>query len=245
MDSALYTLLKSIQPEGLTENAWASRAKVNRSWFNDVRKGTTPRTDTLERVVGVAGYSMAQFYDLDRQNSGSNRMADKRVPFAHLTPVLPFTAAQEAIDIPLVGTAQGSDLEVSEDGGITFIERMSLDESNVVEYLRRPQALIGRDDVYAITIIGNSMATRYEDGDPAYVSSKQRPRNGDYVVVQLKRRGDGGEDQLHIALLKRMVRRSSTYIELAQNNPEVTFTVPVEEIHAVHRVIPWREIVHF
>lgn len=241
-NSTLYAMLKSIQPESLTENAWASRAKVNRSWFNDVRNGATPRTDTLEKVVAAAGLTLAQFYELDHSTKQSAKL---RAPTSSTNKDLPFRRPQEPLDIPLLGTAQGSDMEVREDGAVVFVERMDLDASNVVEYLRRPEALIGRDDIYAISVIGDSMTPKFESGDPAYVSSKQRARNGDYVVVQLKRVESDGEERLHIALLKRLVKRSSSYIELCQTEPEATFTIPLKEIHAIHRVIPWKEIVLF
>lgn len=235
----LFEQLQSIKPEGLTMNAWASRAGVSRSWFFDVRKGAVPKTDTLEKVVGAAGFTLAQFYDLP----GVVDAAPIDEPGTYKKQ-LPFTGPSETLTIPLLGTAQGSDLEIAEDGTVSFIERMDLDTSNVVEYLRRPEALLGRDDVYAITVVGDSVSPRYEDGDPAYVSSKQRARNGDYVVVQMKRL-EGDEERLHIALLKVLVRRTSTHLHLCQKTPEVEFAVPIAEIHAVHRVIPWREIVFF
>ena len=234
----LYTLLMSIKPAGLTANAWASRAGVSRSFFTDVRGGTNPRTDTLEKVVSVAGYTLAQFYDLD----GARTVAP---PKPDLVDPLPFRGVNDPLDIPLLGTAQGSDLEIGEDGSVVFVERMDLDLANVVEYLRRPPSLAGRDDVYAITVIGNSCAPRYEDGDPAYVEGRRQPSPGDYVVVQLKQVAADEEERLHIALFKQLVRRTSAFVELRQSNPDLTFQVPLSEVHAIHRVKPWREVVFF
>jgi len=235
----LYELLLSVQPEGLSENAWASRAQVSRNFFQAVKGGSRPRSDTLERVIVAAGLTPAQFYDLE----GGKR----RAPVDDGSPKvgLPFQRRNEPLDIPLMGTAQGSDLEIKDDGTITFVERMDLDMANVVEMLRRPASLAGRNDVYAITVIGNSMADRYEDGDPAYIDPRRQARPGEYVVVQLIKRDDDGEGRLCVALLKQLVRKTSTYVELRQTNPEVTFTIPMNEVHAIHRVIPWREIVFF
>lgn len=239
-ESLLYTLLLSIKPDNLSINAWASRAGVNRSWFYDVKGGANPRTEMLDRVVEAAGYTPAQFHDLRR--NVQNKPGAEPAPASR---GLPFRRRHEPMDIPHLGTAQGSDMEVQVDGTILFVERMDLDEANVVDHIRRPESLIGQDDVYAITVIGDSVAPRYDDGDPAYISAKQKPRHGDYVVVQLKKQGDDGEERLHIALLKKLVRRTSTYIELCQHNPEVQFTIPLTQVHAVHRVIPWKEIVFF
>jgi hypothetical protein len=235
-----YDLLMSIKPDNLTPNAWLSRAGVNRSWWGDLRNGTVPKVDTLEKVLRAIDWTPAQFEDL--KGSVGLRSQATGAP----APVLPFRGRNEPMDLPHYGTAQGSDLEVAEDGAIQFIERMDLDLGNVVEYLRRPPALAGRDDVYAISVIGNSVAPRYEDGDPAYVEARRQPRPGDYVVVQLLRRDDeDGDAKLHIALLKQLVRKTSTYVELAQSNPPLNFTIPLTEVHAIHRVKPWREIVFF
>lgn len=235
----LYNLLLSIQPEGLSENAWASRAQVSRNFFQAVKGGSRPRSDTLEKIIVAAGLTPAQFYDLE----GGKKAPPKDDGSPKIG--LPFQRRDEPMDIPLMGTAQGSDMEIKDDGTISFVERMDLDMANVVEMLRRPASLAGRRDVYAITVIGNSMADRYEDGDPAYVDPRRQARSGDHVVVQLIQRDSDGEGHLHIALLKQLVRKTTTYVELRQKNPELTFTIPMNEVYAIHRVIPWREIVFF
>lgn len=238
-DMSLYDLLLSIKPENLTENAWIKRADVSRNFFQAVKKGSRPRSDTLEKIIVAAGLTPAQFYDLE----GGRKTAPKDDGTPKMG--LPFQRRDEPLDLPLMGTVQGSDMEVEADGKIAFVERMDLDMSHTVEYLRRPSSLANRKEVYAITVIGNSMADRFEDGDPAYVDPARQPRNGDYVVVQLVRQEDDGEGRLHIALLKKLVRKTSTYVELYQKNPECTFTIPLNEVHAIHRVVPWREIVFF
>ena len=232
---SLYELLMAIKPEDLTPNAWTSRAGVSRSFFQDVRNGTTPSATKLEKVVAAAGYTMAQFYDLP--NATSVAPIEKSA----LKKDLPFTGRTDPLDVPLLGTAQGSDLEIGENGDVHFVEQMDLSLLNVVDYVRRPPALANRRDVYAITVIGNSMADRYMEGDPAYVDPKRQPRAGDYVVVQLRNR-DG---DTHLALLKKLVRRTSTEIELEQAHPELRFAISAQDVAAVHRVIPWNEIVFF
>lgn len=234
-----YDVLMSIKPDDLTPNAWLSRAGVNRSWWGDLKAGSVPKVPTLEKVLAAIGFSLAQFEDLKQSVGLREQLTGTPAP------QLPFRGLNEPMDLPHYGTAQGSDLEVAEDGTVHFVERMDLDMGNVVEYLRRPPALAGRDDVYAISVIGNSVAPRYEDGDPAYVEARRQPQRGDYVVVQLMRREQDDEGRLHIALLKQLVRKTSTYVELAQSNPPVHFTIPMSEVHAIHRVKPWKEIVFF
>lgn len=237
--SPLYRLLMSIKPEGLTENAWTKRAQVSRNFFQSVKRGAKPLAENLEKIVEAIGYTPAQFYDLQggRASPPKDDGSRKRG--------LPFQRRDEPHDVPLLGTAQGSDFEVSEDGKVTFIEKMDLDMENVIDHVRRPASLANRRDVYAITVVGDSMADRYQDGDPAYVDPKRQPRSGDYVVVQLIRRDANGEGRVSSALLKRLVRRTSTHTELCQTNPQAQFTIPNTDIAHTHRVIPWSEIVFF
>jgi len=223
-EMSLYDLLMSIKPAELTPNAWMKRAEVNRSWLGDVRRGVTPKSDTLAKMVEAAGLTMAQFYEL--QEGITSNVANNLIKPLRSSPTkLPQ-------DLPLLGTVQGSDMSV----GGALVERMEIAEGPI-DLLERPDTLLGRNDVYALTIVGHSVSPKYEDGDPVYVDPKRQPSAGDYVVVQMK--GDGKV----VALLKELVRRTSDYVELRQLQPEVTFRIPLSDIRAVHRVIPWREIV--
>jgi hypothetical protein len=235
----LYRNLMSIRPDGLSDNAWLGRAGVHRNFIQSIKNGKRPRTDLLEKMIVAAGWTPAQFFDL--LGGQKAPLPDDGTPKAGL----PFQRRNEPHDVPLLGTAQGSDFEVEEGGKIKFIERMDLDFENVVDTVRRPAALAGRTEVYAITVVGNSMADKFEDGDPAYVDPKRQARPGDYVVVQLVRRDADGEGRIVTALLKQLVKRTSAVVELRQRNPEVVFTIPASEVAHVHRVIPWREIVFF
>lgn len=112
--------------------------------------------------------------------------------------------------------------------------------SEVLDYLIRPSTLSDDPDAYALEIVGDSMAPRYEPGELVYVSPKAPVRVGDDVIVQLAARGEHeGNDvvgKITEVLIKRLVRRSSTFIELRQFNPDKTFRVPTDLVHCIHRV---------
>jgi phage repressor protein C with HTH and peptisase S24 domain len=232
----LYDALVALKPEGWSLHKWMQEAGVSRQFFGDLKKkGSDPKGGTLEKVLGAIGYTPAQFYDESPIQPPRGRGN-----------VLPFRAAGEHRDVPLVGTAQASEMEIDGDGEVRFVERMSLDLDNQVDYLRRPPSLATKRDVYAITVAGDSASPKYDDGEPAYVDPKRPPRSGDWVVVQLvKEEPEAEERRLHIALLKQFVRRTDSYVELHQLNPDVRFQVPNRQVHAIHRVIPWSEIVFF
>ncbi len=140
-------------------------------------------------------------------------------------------------DVPVYGTALGAPLDF---GGVA-IEQTELLVHTVVDYFVRPTVLQNRPDVYGFYVQGSSMAPRFEEGDMGFVETKRPPRVGDDVIVQLRAPIDDGEE-VTAALIKRLVRRSASYIELEQFNPATTFRIEAEKVKFVHRVIPWREL---
>lgn len=140
-------------------------------------------------------------------------------------------------DIPVYGTALGSLFDYE---GVA-VEQTFLDHSEVVNYFRRPQALDQRDGVYGIYIQGDSMYPRFQEGEIAFVDGKRPPHARDDVVIFL-RQPEGDGERLTACLIKRLVRRTATYIELEQFNPAITFRIEIEKVAKMHRVIPWAEL---
>jgi hypothetical protein len=137
--------------------------------------------------------------------------------------------------IPLVGSAIGiRSFDPERD-----IELTDLDMAEVLYHLRRPMSLADDGKAYALTVIGDSMAPKYDPGTRVIVSPKATVQIRDYVVVQLKSEDveDQYEERVTSVLIKRLVRRSASFIELMQFNPETTFRVGTERIAAIHKVI--------
>lgn len=225
----LYRLLKSIQPPALaSEAAWARKAKVSSSFFQDVKKGARPRSDNLEKVIEAAGISPAQFYALEAPvrsevtGSGLAGTSDVRRAFYGEDP-LP--------SMPLLGTAVGAESsDIEED-----VELTELHLGEVLDYLARPASLASDKDAYALTIVGDSMFPRFEPGERAAVSPRATIVIGDDVIVQL--RGiDDSDERIKMVLIKRLVRRTAAYVELRQFNPDKTFRVEARRVAAMHKV---------
>lgn len=140
--------------------------------------------------------------------------------------------------VPLVGSALG---------GIWDVEGVDMTElrmADVLDYLTRPSGLIGDKEAYAVEIVGDSMAPRFEPGEWVFVSPKANVRPGDDVIVQLVDPGQQGDlaDKVVEVLIKRFVRRVGDAYELRQFNPPLDFRVPLDRIAhvngkpAIHRV---------
>jgi hypothetical protein len=239
-DPLLYRQLMAIKPGNMTPNAWMLQAGVSRSFLTDLRKRGNARQDSIRAMVEAAGHSMADFYAMPPIDASPEARAD----FLH-SERLPFRAYDEPRDIPMLGTAMGADFQIGETGEMAFAETIDLNLDEVVDYLRRPLALRGRKDVYGFTTVGSSMSPRFEPGDPGYADPRQTPRIGDDVLVYLVKRDAEGEGRIHSVLVKRLLKRTASYIELEQFNPAMSFPVPTANIAMIHRVIPMREMVLF
>jgi hypothetical protein len=137
--------------------------------------------------------------------------------------------------IPLVGSALGmSSFDPERD-----IELTELDMADVLGHLKRPDSLADDSGAYALTVIGDSMSPKFDPGARIIVSPKATISIRDYVVVQLKSPDpeDQYEERITAVLVKRLVRRSGTFVELEQFEPQLAFRVEQSRIAAIHKVI--------
>ena len=147
-----------------------------------------------------------------------------------VTPAPVFAPAMWPRDVPVYGSALGGDYL---DAGGERIEQTILEMTEAIDYAPRPPSFAGNRTMYALYVVGSSMEPRYEQGEVIYVDPRRPPMAGDFVVVQLR----NAEDDVVTALVKRFIRRTVAVVELEQFNPAARFTVPVETIAAMHRVL--------
>jgi phage repressor protein C with HTH and peptisase S24 domain len=76
------------------------------------------------------------------------------------------------------------------------------------------------------------MWPRFRPGRSVAVSPRSPVAIGDDVLVRLH--SDGGEGNR--ALLKELVRRTATFLELRQFNPERSFRVEAADVEAIEKV---------
>ncbi len=236
---SLYDRLIAVKPDGLSANAWVTRAGLSRTALADVRRRGNASWETIGRLLEAIGVTQAEF-------EAGARQPDRDPPSSTVqAPRLAFRGDDRPRDVPILGTAECADLDVTVDGKVVGIETMGLDLHEVIDHARRPVSLDNRRDVYAIYFQGHSMAPRYEPGEIAYVDPKRAPALMDYVIVQLRRGGGEDGDRIAVALAKRLVRQSASFIELEQFSPPATFRLARAEIAHLHRIIPWDELVAF
>jgi phage repressor protein C with HTH and peptisase S24 domain len=137
------------------------------------------------------------------------------------------TPANQPADVEVWGVAAGGD-----GGDFTF-------NGTVIDYVRRPPGLSDARTVFAIYVVGDSMAPRYEHGDLIFVHKGRPARLGDDVVVEL--RGEAGAPGA--CYVKRLLRRSASKITLRQfNPPRDDLEFKTAEIKQIYRVLSTAEL---
>lgn len=123
------------------------------------------------------------------------------------------------------------------------VEQTTLNSGDVTEYLKRPAILNGKAFAYALHVQGSSMHPALPDGE-IVVACKDMPLSiGDNVVVYLR---DGDDDdglRARAVLVKELVRRSASFVELRQYDPRMDFRVPMAEVIRIDRVLTRREMI--
>jgi len=228
--SQIFEDLMRFKPDGMTPNGWATKAGVSRTVWADMRRHGNPSRKTLQKLLAVAGSSLAEFEALrigalSSIEAGSGwSLGDRSAP--------PWGAARPPF-LPLVATAMGGQWTSSG----RQIEVTELRAGELVDRLPRPPSLANDPSAYAIVIVGDSMWPRFRPGRRVAVSPAAPVAIGDDVLVKLKK-SDGhdlGRGTVR-ALIMELVGQTSGGVQLKQFNPDATFEVPAADIAAIEKV---------
>jgi phage repressor protein C with HTH and peptisase S24 domain len=137
--------------------------------------------------------------------------------------------AERPENVPVRGTVRGGS-----EGSF------ELNMGETIEYVRRPISLVGKGEVYALYVEGDSMAPRYEPGEIVLVYAARPPVIGRDVVIQVRPKVEGDNPQ---AYLKRLVRRTDREITVEQFNPRKTRTFKLADVLSIHLVLTRDEMV--
>jgi len=133
-----------------------------------------------------------------------------------------------ASDVPLYGTAMGGD------GNGEF-------EMNgtVIDHVARPPGILGRGDVFALNVVGDSMWPWRKPNSLIYVERDRAPSVNDHVVVEFRPIAGSSVRQTVVKLL---VGISVKTLKLAQYRPAKEFDVDRKTVFRVYRVLEWDEL---
>jgi phage repressor protein C with HTH and peptisase S24 domain len=130
------------------------------------------------------------------------------------------------LDVPVLGVSMGGDDTYFHFNGET------------VDHVRRPPGIAKAKRAYATFVIGDSMFPLYAEGSIVYVNPDKPPSIGDDVVLEIQI----AADQPTAGYIKRLKRRTAEKIIVEQFNPRQDIEFYRHSIIAMHRVVPWNEL---
>lgn len=217
-----------LKATGLAASAVSRKATGSpdtiRSWFNHPER--SPRIDTLTRIAEELGTTPEWL--LGRTDDSSVSAAPPKTADVRTADIPALSRNAMPSDVPVMGTAAGSLLS----GAFQL-------QGGVIDYVRRPPALSGARDIYALYIEGSSMEPRYFPGELVYVNPHKPPRIGDTVIVQ-EHNGDSSPVSASIGVLFK--RSNGTVVLRKYNPPDSEITITQTRIAAIHRVLTPNEL---
>lgn len=244
MDIFLERFAELCAERGLKEQAASKAATGSIDRIRNVRRNRAmPKAETIQQLAAYFGVSADWLLGRSdtRQTEGAPFIPESNAKLAEGN--RDFRGAMGDADLPIWGTALGHSLSFDGAGSIE-IEQTIFEPGEVVRYIRRPSVLAGVKVAYGLYIQGDSMWPRYEPGEVAIADPRLPVRPNDDVIVQLYGEPESPDaGRVVSVLIKRLMRRSASYYELRQFNPNVTFRVPAERVHSIHRIVPLSDMV--
>ena len=203
----------------------ARRGKLNPTYIRDIlERGQTPGIANAEKLSVALGVPLTDWF-LQAEVVNNSVPSRENPAFQHESSVR-FDLMQR--DFPVFGTGN-----CGENGSF------ELNGGEPIDFVRRPQRLVGIKDAYALYVQGSSMSPWREEGQLVYVHPRQPAQIGDYVVIQLKPTKAGEPPK---AFIKRLEKRSGTEITVSQYSPAGRMSFPLSKVVSVHRIVDWTEL---
>lgn len=213
---------------GITDRALSIQANGKPDLIRDARRHKSiPKSDNLLAIANILGVSTDWLLGIDSPEIMSDvRFSEQALDYRPQPPVN---------DLPVLGTAHGGSIQIQGPSETIEIEQTLFEPTEVIRYVLRPRSLEQSKDAYAIYVEGESMYPRFAPGEMAVIDPRIPPQIGDDVIVQLSQ---NGSDEISTVLVKRLVRRSASFIELQQFNPLTIFRIDSDQVKRIHRICP-------
>jgi transcriptional regulator with XRE-family HTH domain len=198
--------------KGLTQLELAREFGISKSAVNQWESGkNVPDARKLGKLVQLLGLDPAVAAGVPQERRGAGAAAsgetDDGAPAA--TRVLREMPTNGRPDIPVWASA-----EAGHDGAMVLV-------NDPIDYIRRSERMLGVKNPFAFYVIGTSMSPAIEHGDQVVIHPGMPPQPGkDHVFLQQQ------PDGTMLALVKRLLRSTTTAWKVRQFNPPKDFDLP-------------------
>lgn len=230
------TIASAIDAVGLTHQELADRVGVSRPAITQIISGSRRQIsgsliNALARELNLNGG------ELLRLKEEGSPLREEVVASVITRDIMPRTEAVRADmpepryqeyprNVPVTGTKPGGS------------EGSFLLNGEIVEYIPRPPGIANASGIFAIWLIGDTMAPRFDEGALLYIHPGRAPRAGDDVLIELLPDTDGSR----IALVKRLVKRNISAVEVEQLNPPKIFSISLDRIAHIYKILTTAEL---
>jgi transcriptional regulator with XRE-family HTH domain len=193
---------------GLTQAELAGEFGISKSAVNQWESGkNVPDARKLGRLVQLLGLDPAVAAGVPLETRGAPPAAVDGSPSP--TRLLRESPTAGRPDIPVWASA-----EAGHDGAMVLV-------NDPIDYIRRSERMLGVRHPFAFYVIGTSMSPAIEHGDQVVIHPGMPPQPGrDHVFLQQQ------PDGTMLALVKRLVRPTTTAWKVRQFNPARDFELP-------------------
>jgi transcriptional regulator with XRE-family HTH domain len=139
----------------------------------------------------------------------------------------PVILGNQPRDLPIRGTAAGS-----------ASGAFQLRDNDCIGFVRRPKTFSHNSNVYAIYVVGDSMAPAHQDGELRFVDPDSEPAAGDFVIALIEHYPGAGVQ----AYIKRLKSRSVDWLLVEQFNPIGELKLATATIRGLHRILTMNDL---
>ncbi|QPC87091.1 XRE family transcriptional regulator [Mesorhizobium sp. NBSH29] len=194
----------------------------NKDLIRGIKRGRSkfPRGENLEALATFLKWPVSW---LTSPNDPGNvhhidiQAFDRNAPNGHVTGGNPL----EGVTVPLYSSAVGG------------VEGEFMLDDNRCGDIEAPASLEEVLGAYAVTVSGETMDPRYEDGEVVFVNPQKRVKRGDYVIAQIRPEAGGPT----LAYVKRFVSRNAKELVLEQLKPARSLSFDESKVVSVHYIL--------
>ena len=118
--------------------------------------------------------------------------------------------------------------------------RFSLNSAaDPVDYVKTPETLLGTAGAFAVYVEGDSMVPWKVEGQLLFINPHRKPRINDYVIITYSGQQPGRPP---LTMVKKLVRRSASFVELEQYNPAKVFKIPTDQVVSMFKVLELEDL---
>jgi phage repressor protein C with HTH and peptisase S24 domain len=201
----------------LTQEEFAERIGVSRGAVGNWERDKPVGRKSIERICHEFDLSI-EWVLTGKGEAKASETPPQSAPNAVIASNISF---EGHVKIPLYGHAVGG------------LDGEFMLNGNKLDDITAPPALTNVRGAYAVTVAGDSMEPRYEDGETLFIDPHKRVSRGDYVVAQVQLEENGPV----YAYIKKFVKHNAKELVLSQFNPQKDLTFPHECVVSVDFVV--------